>query len=81
GYLKGDGQGFSHWDFATTDGKQMPAFSQAFGLKYVPQSGYISHTMNIVLIAPDGTLAKLWTDDWSVAELADTLKQAVHSRS
>jgi protein SCO1 len=81
GYLKGDRQGFSHWDFASTDAQQMPAFVQAFGLKYDPQDGYISHTMNIVLIAPDGTVAKLWSDDWSVAELSDTLKQAVHSRS
>jgi protein SCO1/2 len=81
GYLNGNGQGFSHWDFASTDAKQMPALAQAFGLKYVPQAGYISHTMNIALIAPDGTVAKLWSDDWSVAELSDTLKQAVHSRS
>jgi protein SCO1 len=81
GYLNGDGQGFSHWDFASTDAKQMRALARAFGLKYVPEAGYISHTVNIALIAPDGTVAKLWSDDWSVAELSDTLKQAAHSRS
>lgn len=75
-YLNGDAHGFSHWDFASTNPKDMHALAQAFGLQYVQQADYISHTMNIVLIAPDGTVAKLWTDDWTVQELLDSLKQA-----
>ncbi len=76
GYLNNDAGGFSHWDFASTNPKDMRGLAQAFGLQYVQQADYISHTMNIVLIAPDGTVAKLWTDDWTVIEILDNLKQA-----
>jgi protein SCO1 len=79
-YLKGDANGFSHWDFATTNSKDMHALANAFGLQYVPQADYISHTINIVLIAPDGTVAKLWTDDWTDAELLDNMKKAALSK-
>jgi protein SCO1/2 len=79
GYLNGDAQGFSHWDFASTNPKDMRTLARAFGLQFVPQADYISHTMNIVLIAPDGTVAKLWADDWAVAEILDSAKQAAHS--
>ncbi len=78
-YLNGDPHGFSHWDFASTNPKDMRSLAQAFGLQYVQQADYISHTMNIVLIAPDGTVAKLWTDDWTVQEILDSLKQAAKS--
>jgi protein SCO1/2 len=80
-YLNGDVHGFMHWDFASTNSKDMRSLARAFGLQYVPQADYISHTMNIVLIAPDGTVAKLWTDDWTDAELLASLKQAAHSSS
>jgi len=81
GYLSGDATGFSHWDFASTHDKDTRALAQAFGLQYVAQANDISHTMNIVLIAPDGTVAKLWAGDWTVAELLDAMKQAAHSPS
>lgn len=79
GYLNGDAAGFSHWDFAAAVPKDMRTLAQAFGLQYVQQADYISHTMNIVLIAPDGTVAKLWTDDWTIAELLDNMKKAATS--
>jgi protein SCO1 len=77
-YLNGDPHGFSHWDFASTDPKHMRDLAQAFGLQYVEQGDYISHTMTVVLIARDGTIAKLWADDWTVTELLDGLRQAAH---
>jgi protein SCO1/2 len=79
GYLNADAAGFSHWDFAAAAPKDMRTLARAFGLQYVPQGDYISHTMNIVLIAPDGTVAKVWTDDWTIAELSESMKKAAHS--
>jgi hypothetical protein len=50
--------------------------ADAFGLSYEQADNQISHTMNIVLIAPDGTISKYWTTDWTMPELEDALRQA-----
>jgi protein SCO1 len=73
-YLRGDASGFSHWDFAATSIDTLDKLAGAFGLTY--QENQISHTMNIVLIAPDGTISKYWTTDWTMPELEDALRIA-----
>ena len=75
-YLHDDPSGFSHWDFASAQPDKLRAFADAFGLTYIEEDNQISHTMNIVLIAPDGTVSKYWTADWNAAELEDALRQA-----
>ena len=79
-YLHGDPSGFSHWDFAATSPETLEKLAGAFGLSYEEADNQISHTMNIVLIAPDGTISKYWTTDWTMPELEDALRQAA-SRS
>ena len=54
-YLDGDESGFSHWDFASPNPADLHRLAQAFGLEYEGDGNQISHTMIIVLIAPDGT--------------------------
>jgi len=77
-YLDGDEGGFSHWDFASTNPTDLGRLAQAFGLQYEEQDNQISHSMNIVLIAPDGTVAKLWSTDWTWTELMQSMQQAAH---
>jgi protein SCO1/2 len=77
-YLEGDASGFSQWDFASTKEADMRRLAQAFGLDYQEQDNQISHTMNIALIAPDGTLVKSWSTEWTSDELFKALRQAAH---
>jgi len=34
--------------------------------------------MNIVLIAPDGTVAKFWSTDWTWTELMENMRNVAH---
>jgi protein SCO1/2 len=78
-YLQDDASGFSHWDFASAPPDKLRALANAFGLVYIEEENQISHTMNIVLIAPDGTVSRYWSADWTAAELEDALRKAAHS--
>jgi protein SCO1 len=80
-YMHGDPSGFAHWDFATTSPEMLEKLAGAFGLSYEEADNQISHTMNIVLIAPDGTISKYWTTDWTMPELEDALRQAARKSS
>lgn len=77
-YLDGDQSGFAHWDFASTDAAHLRLLAQAFGLQYQEQDNQISHTMNIVLIAPDGKVAKFWSTDWTWTELMQSMQAVIH---
>jgi protein SCO1/2 len=78
GYLNDDESGFSHWDFASTNPADLGRLAQAFGLQFAEKDDQILHTMNIVLIAPDGTVAKFWSTDWTSAELMESLLNAAN---
>ena len=75
-YLRDDAAGFSHWDFASAPPEKLRDLANAFGLYYLEEDNQISHSMNIVLIAPDGTVAKYWSADWTTPELEDALRTA-----
>lgn len=78
-YLRDDASGFAHWDFATAKPDKLKELANAFGLVYFEEENQISHTMNIVLIAPDGTVSKYWSADWKTSDLEDALRQAARS--
>jgi len=80
-YLNGDEKGFSHWDFASTNPTDLHRLAQAFGLQYEEEDNQITHTMNIVLIAPNGTMSKFWSTNWTWTELMESMQQAVHAPS
>jgi hypothetical protein len=42
---------------------------------YFEADNQISHSMDIVLISPEGTIAKYWSNDWTTAELENVLRQ------
>jgi len=74
-YLDNDPAGFSHWDFASTNPGDLRKIADAFGLEYFEEDNQISHSMVIVLISPEGTVAKYWSTEWTTAELEDALRQ------
>lgn len=73
-YLGDDANGFKHWEFASTNADGLVSLSRAFGLQYSEDDdGLITHTMNVVLIAPDGTVANYWGTTWTWRELLQSL--------
>ena len=74
-YLDDDPSGFGYWDFAFITPVDLRKVADAFGLMYFEQDNQISHTMNIVLVAPDGTVSKYWSQEWTTSELEEALRQ------
>ncbi len=78
-YLEGDASGFSHWDFASANPAELRRLAESFGLLYEAQDNQIVHNMSIVLIGPDGKIAKFWSTDWTWTELMATMQNVAHS--
>ena len=74
-YLDNDPAGFSHWDFASAKEGDLRKIADAFGLEYFEEDNQIAHSMVIVLISPEGTVAKYWSTEWTTVELEDALRQ------
>jgi len=74
-YLDNDPSGFSHWEFASASPGDLRKLADAFGLVYFEQDNQISHSLDIVLISPKGTIVKYWSNDWTAGELENALRQ------
>ena len=67
---------FRHWEFAS--GEQVKAAAQFFGLRYFADQDQIIHALRTVIIAPDGKVAKVYTDNtWKPEEAVEELKRVV----
>ena len=67
---------FQHWEFAS--GEQMKETAQFFGLQYFPDKDQIIHGLRTVIIAPDGKVAKVYTDNtWKPEEVVEVLRRVV----
>ena len=78
-YLDNNPTGFSHWDFASTNASDLKKLADAFGLEYFEEDNQISHTMDIVLISPEGKVVKYWGTKWTTPELEAALRQQAKS--
>ena len=78
-YLDNHAEGFGHWDFASSDPGDMRRIADAFGLEYFEEDNQISHSMDIVLLTPEGKIAKYWSTEWTAAELETALRQQAQS--
>ncbi|HTW68065.1 MAG TPA: SCO family protein [Bryobacteraceae bacterium] len=78
-YLDDHPEGFSHWDFASADPADMRQIADAFGLDYFEEDNQISHSMDIVLLTPEGKIAQYWSNEWTTAELESSLRQQAKS--
>ena len=74
-YLDNDASGFAQWDFASAAASDLRKLADAFGLVYFEQGNQIAHSMDIVLISPQGKVVKYWAADWTTKELEDALKE------
>lgn len=55
-----------HWDFATGEPDDIRKLATYFGLHYSAETGTIVHSLRTALIAPDGTLVRVYRgNDWS----------------
>jgi protein SCO1/2 len=75
-YLGHDPKGFEHWDFVSTTPADLRKLAGGFGLTYYEDGGLISHAMNTILLAADGTVAHMWPEDGlPVPEVVDTMRR------
>lgn len=74
-YLGHDPKGFEHWDFVSTTPTDLRKLASSFGLTYYEQSGTISHAMNTILLAADGTVVDTWPgSEWLVSDVLDVMR-------
>ena len=67
---------FQHWEFASGD--QVKETAQFFGLRYFAEKDQIIHGLRTVIVAPDGKVAKVYSDnEWKPEEVVTELKRVV----
>jgi protein SCO1 len=77
-YVEHDPKGFQHWDFVSTKPQDLQILVGSFGLEYSDEDSQISHSMNTILLAPDGTMANMWPgNEWKPSEVADVIRHAL----
>ena len=74
-YLQNDPGGFAQWDFVSTTPKDLQTLVSSFGLAYSQENNQISHSMNTILLAGNGTVANMWPEnDWQSSEILDVMR-------
>ena len=67
---------FAHWEFASGD--QVKDLAQFFGLRYFTENDQIMHGLKTVIVAPDGKVAKIYSDNtWKPEDVANELKRVL----
>jgi protein SCO1 len=75
-YMGGDPARFAHWEFAVSSPDDLKQLASAFDLVYYQQDNQIVHSMDTILLAPNGTVAQTWTDnDWTTADMLSAVEQ------
>ncbi len=73
-----DPKGFEHWDFVSTSPADLQKLTASFGLSYGQQDGQISHSMNTILLAADGTVAQMWPgNEWQTSEVLAVMRHTL----
>jgi protein SCO1/2 len=81
-YLEHDPKGFQHWDFVSTTPEDLQKLVGSFGLEYYEEDSQISHSMNTILLAPDGTVANMWPGNgWKANEIAEVIRHTVEAKN
>jgi protein SCO1/2 len=66
-----------NWSFLTGDAARVRSAAEAYGLIYETEAGQIVHTLRTAVVAPDGTLLKVYRgNDWKAEDLARDLAEA-----
>lgn len=81
-YLDHDPRGFEHWDFVSTSPSDLQKLTGSFGLSYSEQNDQITHSLNTILLAADGTVADMWPgNEWQTNEVVDVIRHAVEAKN
>lgn len=77
-YLRGNASGFAQWDFVSTKPTDLERLASAFSLTYYQQNNVIVHSMNTILLSPDGTVKQTWPgSNWTPSEVIMAIKNAI----
>ena len=81
-YMKDGAAGFANWDFVATTPSDLSRLATAFNLVYFVQDNQISHSMNTILFARDGSVKQNWQgNDWTVSDVLAAIESAATSGS
>lgn len=73
---------FAHWQFLTGTPRDIKAIATFFGLEYEEESGQFTHDLRTAVIAPDGTVFRVYRgNDWKPAEVVADLKAVLDGES
>jgi protein SCO1/2 len=76
-WLHGNADGFSHWEFVDTTPANLRDLAGTFGLEYEGQGNQITHTMQTILIGPNGTVVQTWEGSgWDPKEVTSAVEKA-----
>jgi protein SCO1/2 len=79
-YMDHNPAGFKHWDFVSTTPADLLKLTGSFGLSYAEENSQISHSLNTILLAADGTVADMWPgNEWQTSEVLDVMRHASSS--
>jgi protein SCO1/2 len=68
---------FERWEFASAEPEELHKLAEFFGLVYTPDGEQIVHSLRTAIIAPDGSLYKLYNgNQWKPEEVLQDLRQA-----
>lgn len=77
-YVEHDAKGFQHWDFVSTTPDDLQKLVGSFGLEYSEEDSQISHSMNTILLDPDGTVANMWPgNEWKPDEVTKVMRHTL----
>lgn len=69
---------FAHWEFATGTEDEVKAVAKFFGLRYLPKLNEIAHLPRTAVVAPEGKVSKVYTDNaWTAADLLRDVQQVL----
>jgi len=70
-----DDNPFENWEFVSGSADEIRKMADYFGLSYWPESGQIIHSLRTALIAPDGSLVRLYRgNEWTPKQVLQELK-------
>jgi protein SCO1 len=79
-YAGASPRAFARWDFATGSPAEIRRLAEYLGLSYKEEDGQILHSLRTAVIAPDGTLRKLYRgNEWKPGEIHTELKALLSS--
>lgn len=71
-----EGDTLDHWEFAAASAEELSRLASFFGLEYRDADDQIVHNLRTAVVAPDGTLAALFTgNQWQAQDLLAALRE------